>query len=219
MKRRLFGLVLAIGFGLALMACGGSSTPPPTPAAVAPSAPSPATSPEPAASEAASTATLIADFKSVDRFNALGGEFGAWASDNPVSVSEEEVVGGQGTAGTGAWRLRYDISTPGSYCGAWMRLQGFNASQAKQLAIALRGDGDFTRDMIVELKVGREGAVTVGRYILRGITNQFQTFTIPLNQFAGLTTFSPLYELTFVFDEQTCPVRKGTILIDRITIE
>lgn len=210
MKRGFRSLALMIGLGLALIACGGAPPPPPAPVAVAPALPTP---------EPAPAAALVADFASADRFNALGGEFGAWASDDPKSVAEEEVIPGAGSAGTGAWRIRYDISTPGSFCGAWMRLQGFDASRSNHLTLALRGEGEFTRDMIVELKVGREGALTVGKYTLRGITDQFQTFTIPLRQFSGLSAFNPLYELTFVFNEQTAPVRKGTILVDRIAFE
>lgn len=207
----------AVATAVLAAACGGSKpaeapAPAPIVQAAAPAAPAPAPQMKP---------VLIADFATADKKNALGGEFGAWASDKPAPVgkSMEEVLSGAGEGGTGAWKITYDISNPGSYSGTWMRLASLDASAAKNLVISVKGEGEFSPDFIVELKVGEGPAQKVGRYVVKGVTKDYAKVTIPLSGFAGLTDFKPLYELTFVYDDQTCPVKKGTYLVDHIELQ
>ncbi len=200
---------------LAAAACGQK---PAEPAAVAPVAEPPAAvapAPAPVAAK-----MVLADFSSADRKNALGAEFGAWASGEPLATSSDEIVMGAGSNGTGAWKLTYDISTTGSYCGLWMKLNGFDASSYKNYVITLKGEGTFSPDIIVELKSGEGAAQQVGRYTIRGITNEYKSFTVPLTAFSGLNSLAGLSEATIVLDPQVAPtVKKGTYLIDSIGLE
>lgn len=209
------GTIALAAITLSLVACGQK------PAEPAPAvAPAPAPPVEAPAPPATATSMVWADFASADRKNALGAEFGSWASSEPQSVASDEVIMGAGLNGSGAWKLNYDISTPGSYCGLWMKLNGFDASSYKNYVITLKGEGTFSPDIILELKAGEGAAQQVGRYTLRGITNEYKTFTVPLTAFTGLNTRSDLTEATIVLDPQVAPsVKKGSYLIDSIGIE
>lgn len=213
---RHYGSALALAAIVLSAAACGQKPAEPAPAV----APAPAPPVEAPAPPAAAASMVWADFASADRKNALGAEFGAWASGEPQSVSSDEIIMGAGSNGSGAWKLNYDISTPGSYCGLWMKLNGFDASSYKNYVITLKGEGTFSPDIIVELKSGEGAAQQVGRYTIRGITNEYKTFTIPLTAFSGLNTRSGLSEATVVLDPQVAPsVKKGSYLIDSIGLE
>ncbi len=212
MKRNI-GLVAFGCLALVAVACGGS-----TPAPTAPIAtPAPAATPvaEPAAAPApAAGGTMVANFDSQDRVSALGGEFGSWASaaPDPAATCLEELVGG-------SWKISYDISKEGSYCGTWMKMKGFDATPFKNLVIRVKGEGQFSPTFIVELKTGEGAALKVARRVVSGVTSEWQNISIPLAEFKDLPSLQGLSELTTVYDMQTCPVRKGTYLIDSINFE
>lgn len=157
----------------------------------------------------------IADFESGDRRNLLDGEFGAWASTNPNGFSSDVVVPGKGYKNSLGWRIEYDITTPGTFSGTWMKLGGLPFKKDGMLFFRIRGDGAFAPSCIVELKSGGQ----VGRVPVKGIGKGWTLVGIPLKSFSGLGDAESLTEMTFVFDQQTCSVKKGAYVVDDIAIE
>lgn len=209
-----FSLIVICIMAVFVIGCGGSQTPAPT-APIAPqqevSSPAPQPEPEPAP-QPQTTGTMIADFNTSDHINALGGEFGAWESkgDAPEAHCIESIV-------NGTWKIDYDISNSGSYCGTWMKLNGTDGSKYQNLVIIAKGEGAFTPTFIVELKT--DNGAKISRQKIEGLTSEWKTFKIALSSFRELPSLVGLYELTTVFDMQTCPIKKGTILIDSISLE
>ncbi len=164
---------------------------------------------------------LIDDFDKGEKPNALGGDFGSWDKDpsDPtqkctIAFDKENAFGGVGYS----LRLNYDVDSPNpAYNGFWMKLQGTSFSTYKALSIYVRGDATlgFTPQIKLELKNGKE----VGRYLLKGVTDQWQQFTVPLKDFVGITDWNGMTEFVIVFDDITSTKKVGTIYIDEITVE
>ncbi|MDP3704098.1 MAG: carbohydrate binding domain-containing protein [Candidatus Omnitrophota bacterium] len=175
-----------------------------------------------AATGAASAATLlIDDFNRGEKPNALGGDYGAWNKDesDPTqkctnSFDKPNAYGGAGYA----LKLDYDVDSPNpAYNGFWMKLQGTNASAYKSLVLYVKGDAGrgYSPQIKLELKNGSE----VGKFLLKGITDDWQQVSIPLKEFAGLGDLSNLTEFVVVFDDLTSIKKVGTIYLDEISLE
>ena len=170
---------------------------------------------------AAAATLLIDDFNRGEKPNALGGDYGAWNKDesDPTQrcVNSFDKPNAFGSAGY-ALRLDYDVDSPNpAYNGFWMKLQGANASGYKSLVLYVKGDPSrgFTNQIKLELKNGSE----VGKYLLKGITADWQQVTIPLKEFGGLTDLGNLTEFVVVFDDLTSTKKVGTIYVDEISFE
>ena len=59
----------------------------------------------------------------------------------------------------------------------------------------------------------------MGRYLLTGITEEWQQVTIPLSEFQGVTDWSGMTEFVIVFDDLTSTKKVGTIYVDEIAFE
>ena len=175
-----------------------------------------------AATSAASAATLLVDdFNRGEKPNALGGDYGAWNKDesDPTqkctnSFDKPNAYGGAGYA----LKLDYDVDSPNpAYNGFWMKLQGTNVTGYKSLVLYVKGDAGrgYTSQIKLELKNGSE----VGKYILKGLTDDWQQVSIPLKEFAGLSDLSGLTEFVVVFDDLTSTKKVGTIYLDEISFE
>jgi len=174
------------------------------------------------ATSAASAATLLVDdFNRGEKPNALGGDYGAWNKDesDPTqrctnSFDKPNAYGGAGYA----LRLDYDVDSPNpAYNGFWMKLQGTNVSGYKNLVLYVKGDASrgYTPQIKLELKNGSE----VGKYLLKGVSDDWQQVSIPLKEFAGITDWSNLTEFVVVFDDLTSTKKVGTIYLDEISFE
>lgn len=173
------------------------------------------------ASAAWSGTMLVDDFNRGEKPNALGGDYGSWNKDeaDPTqkcvnSYDKTNAYGGVGNA----LRLDYDVDSPNpAYNGFWMKLQDANLIGYKNLVLYVKGDAarGYTTQVKLELKNGKE----VGKYILKGITDQWQGFSIPLKDFVGLTDISALTELVVVFDDLTSNKKVGTVYLDEISFE
>ena len=170
----------------------------------------------------ASAATLLVDdFDRGEKPNALGGDYGAWNKDeaDPTqrcvnSFDKASAFGGAGYS----LRLDYDVDSPNpAYNGFWMKLQGVDASPYKHLVFYVRGDGSrgYTNQIKLEIKNGKE----VGKYLFKGVTDQWERVSIPLQEFAGLTDLSAMTEFVVVFDDLNSTKQVGTIYLDEITLE
>lgn len=161
-------------------------------------------------------ALLVADFKTAERVNKLGGEYSAWASSgaDPAGVCEESIDPAGGPDGLGAWKITYDISNEGSYSGTGMKLMGLDATTYKTLSFRVKNEAADAIDFIVELKVDASSGLVTRRYTVRGVGAEWKTVQIPLADFR-LPSLKPLAEMTTVFDKTTS-VRKGAIRITEI---
>ena len=165
---------------------------------------------------------LVDDFDRGEKPNALGGDFGAWDKDpsDPtqkctIAFDKTEAYGGAGYS----LKIDYDVDSPNpAYNGFWMKLQGTDIAAYKTLSFYLRGDATrgYTPQIKLELKNNKG---EVGRYLLKGLTDQWQRAQIPLKEFAGLTDLKGMTEFVVVFDDITSTKKVGTIFIDEITFE
>ncbi len=164
---------------------------------------------------------LVDDFDDGDKPNALGGDFGAWDKD-PSDPTQKctiafDKAGAFGGAGY-SLRMDYDVDSPNpAYNGFWMKLQETDMSAYKTISFYIRGDGSkgFTNQVKLELKNGKE----VGKYLLKGVTDQWQQAKIPLKDFAGLTSLKGMTEFVVVFDDVTSTKKTGSIYLDEITLD
>ena len=164
---------------------------------------------------------LVDDFDRGEKPNALGGDFGSWDKDpsDPtqrctIAFDKASAFGGVGYS----IKLDYDVDSPNpAYNGFWMKLQGTDLSGYKRLTLYVKGDATrgYTPQIKLELKNGKE----VGRYLLKGITDQWQQVSIPLNEFVGLSEWKGMTEFVVVFDDITSTKKVGTVYLDEIAFE
>ena len=173
------------------------------------------------APSSAAAMLLVDDFDRGEKPNALGGDFGSWDKD-PSDPTQRctiafDKANAFGNAGY-SLRLDYDVDSPNpAYNGFWMKLQNTNLTAYKTVSFYVKGDDarGYTPQIKLELKNGSE----VGRYLLKGISNDWQKVSIPLKDFAGLTDWGSMTEFVIVFDDITSTKKVGTIYIDEILFE
>src|SRR3989338_1467128 len=158
---------------------------------------------------------LVDDFDRGEKPNALGGDFGAWDKDpaDPTQFCHNGFDKANAYGGAGySLRLEYDVDSPNpAYNGFWAKLQDVDVSPYKTLSFYVKGDASkgYTNQVKVELK----NATQVGRYLAKGVTDQWQKISIPLKDFSGLTTWSQMTEFVIVFDDVTSTKKVGTIYL------
>lgn len=162
---------------------------------------------------------LVADFDSGEKPNNIGGDFGAWNKD-PTDFSQGcseafDSVNRRGTKGFGM-KLDYSVESKNpAYNGFWMNLQNLDASKYDALSVWVKGDvkAGYTTVFKLELKTASK---QVGRFYVTNVTDQWQEVIIPLKDFKGISDFSNLTELVFVFEDKIASNKKGVIYIDDI---
>ncbi len=173
------------------------------------------------APSSAAAMLLVDDFDRGEKPNALGGDYGSWDKDpsDPtqrctIAFDKSNAFGNAGYS----LRLDYDVDSPNpAYNGFWMKLQNTNLTTYKTVSFYIKGDAarGFTPQIKVEIKNGSE----VGRYLLKGISDEWQKVSIPLKDFAGITEWNSMTEFVIVFDDITSTKKVGTIYIDEILFE
>lgn len=171
---------------------------------------------------AAMAATLLVDnFDRGDKPNALGGDFGSWDKD-PTDATQSCTVTFErsGAADETGYSLRldYDVESPNpAYNGFWTKLTGADLSSYKALTLSIKGDASrgYTTQVKLELKNGTE----TGRYLLKGVTDQWQKIRIPLKEFEGISTWKGMTEFVVVFDDLTSTTKVGTVYLDDLAFE
>ncbi len=165
---------------------------------------------------------MIANFDAGSAPNMLGGGIGAWDRDpaDPTQGAEAYFdsnvrVGNRGYS----LRIEYDVDSPNpAFNGIWMKLEGADFSDYSHLALSVRGDAvaGFTERFKIELK---NAAGDSGMYMLSGVSDSWQEFTIPLNSFRGLRDFSRMDEFVIVFEDAVANPKTGAIYIDNIYVK
>jgi hypothetical protein len=164
---------------------------------------------------------VVDDFDSGRKPNRLGGDFGSWNKDpdDPTQYCRNgfDKANAFGKVGY-SLRLDYDVDSPNAaYNGFWSKLQNLDLRPYKQLSFYIKGDASkgYPEQVKVELKSERE----TGRYLVKGITEQWQKVSIPLKDFTGLSDTTKMTEFVLVFDDVSAVRKTGTVYIDDIAFE
>ena len=163
---------------------------------------------------------LIADFNTGDKPNNIGGDFGSWDKDpNDETQLSQMTFEADDAAGDPAGysiRLDYDVDSPNpAYNGFWMKLNGEDATPFNALKFYVKGDGTkgFTKRIKIELK---DMSNQASPYIVTGLTDQWQEFTVPFDKFRRVTDWSAMNEFVVVFDDINSNPKVGTIYVDHV---
>ena len=164
---------------------------------------------------------VVDDFDSGSKPNKLGGDFGSWDKD-PNDQTQGCQISFDSTTKHGdegyAIKIDYDVESPNpAYNGFWMKLNNLDASQYKTLSFWVKGDPEkgFTSQFKTELKNKNE----VGKYMVTGVTDQWQKISVPVDKFRGLNDKTGLTEFVLVFDDINSTEKYGAIYIDNIVFE
>jgi hypothetical protein len=171
---------------------------------------------------AAANELVIMDFNTGDKPNNLGGDFGSWDKDPNDDTQWCETAFEYGMDALGdssgyALRLKYDVDSPSpAYNGLWTKLEGEDFSDYNTLNIYIKGDAatGFTKRIKIELKDYQKSAA----YIISGITEEWQKFSIPFEKFRTLSDWSSMSEFVIVFDDINSSPKEGSILIDHVSV-
>lgn len=165
---------------------------------------------------------IIADFDTGDKPNNIGGDFGTWdkdPNDDTQNVAFSFVNDDSlGNPGGYAIRLNYDVDSPNpAYNGFWMKLEASDATSYNTLNMYIKGDSEkgFTKRIKLELK---DQTNKPSAYIISGISDDWQRFSIPFEKFRRITDWSAMNEFVVVFDDINSNPRTGSILIDNISL-
>ena len=96
-----------------------------------------------------------------------------------------------------------------------MKLQNLDATSYNTLNFYVKGDGQkgFTRRLKIELKDPNSA-----QFIITGLTDQWQKFSIPFEKFRRISNWNSLSELVLVFDDINSNPKSGTIYLDQISL-
>ena len=162
----------------------------------------------------------IADFDSGDKPNNIGGDFGSWDKDpNDETQFCQLAFEGDDALGNPAGysiRLDYDVDSPNpAYNGFWMKMNGEDATPYNAVKFYLKGDATkgFTKRLKIELK---DMSNQPSPYIVTGITEEWQEFTIPFDKFRRVSDWSAMNEFVLVFDDINSNPKAGTIYLDHV---
>jgi hypothetical protein len=164
---------------------------------------------------------IVADFDTGDKPNNIGGDFGSWDKDpNDESQGAEmsfESVDALGDELGYSLRIDYDVDSPNpAYNGFWMKLQNLDASEYNTISFFVRGDREkgFTKRLKIELK---DSTNRPAQFIITGITDEWQKFSIPFEKFRRIKFWDALTEFVLVFDDINSNPKAGTVFVDHIT--
>ena len=149
---------------------------------------------------------IVADFDSGEKPNNIGGDFGAWSKD-PTDFSQGctesfDSVNRYGTKGFGM-KLEYSVESKNpAYNGFWMFLQNLDASKYDNVAFRVKGDAKVGYTTVFKVEI-KNAAKQVGRYYVTNISDTWQDVVIPLKDLKGITDYSNLTELVFVFEDRS----------------
>ena len=211
-KLTFVGLVAALVLGVTPLFAQEAAKPAAAPPTVA--------APAPKAVAAGGNELVLADFNTGDKPNNIGGDFGSWDKDpNDETQSMQmsfEPDDALGDAAGYSIRLDYDVDSPNpAYNGFWMKLNGEDATAYNAVKFYVKGDASksFTKRLKIELK---DMSNQPSPYIITGITDQWQEFTIPFDKFRRVSDWSAMNEYVVVFDDINSNPKVGTIYIDNV---
>lgn len=167
----------------------------------------------------------IADFNNGAMLNNLQAEMGTWET-NPddesqgidASLDKDIKVGKKGYS----LKLEYNVNSPkNAVNGLWMQLKFFDASPYDHFEFYVKGDSNkgFTTVFKIEFKKLQKNSegeeeTSKGSFIVKGVTDQWQKISIPLNVMNGITDWSQMREFVITFEKRRVDKLKGTLYFD-----
>ena len=175
----------------------------------------------PPAVAAAGGELVLADFDTGDKPNNIGGDFGTWDKDpndetqmSQMSFESDDAMGDK--LGYSI-RLDYDVDSPNpAYNGFWMKLNNMDATAYNTVNFYVKGDtkNGFTKRLKIELK---DSTKQPSPFIVSGITDQWQKFSIPFEKFRRVKNWDQMTEFVVVFDDINSNPKSGTIYVDNVS--
>ncbi len=169
-------------------------------------------------------AVIIANFNGDEMINNLGGESGTWEKDpddvtQSIASSLDKKVK-HGTSGA-SLKLEYDVKSPNEAAnGFWTQLRDLDASQYDHFEFWVKGgDKGYPKLFKIEFKKNQEdpdGHVETvkGSYVVKGVTDQWQKISIPLNVMNGIRDWRDLKEFVISFENRRLDALEGTLYFD-----
>ena len=165
---------------------------------------------------------MIADFNTGDKPNNIGGDFGAWDKDPndttqgcKMSFEQDDA---KSLAGGYSVRLDYSVDSPNpAYNGFWMKFNSEDATPYNTLNFYVKGDAKagYTKRFKIEMK---DMTNKPSAYMVSGVTDQWQKISIPFEKFRKIENWNSLNEFVVVFDDINSNPKKGSILIDEVSL-
>ncbi len=169
---------------------------------------------------------VVDDFDRPGIPNNLGGDAATWNYDptDPKSgcayqLDAQTKHGSQGNSLHLVYRL--NLSKP-SQNGFWMNLNHLDARDYDHLELWIKGDSKlgFAKSLRIEVNQPNPellpGGTRTGSYVIEGITDEWQRFSIPLNMMTGIETWNDLNTLVIGFHSRRGKVAQGAVFIDDI---
>jgi hypothetical protein len=170
----------------------------------------------------ASSELMIADFNTGDKPSNIGGDFGAWDKDPndttqgcKMSFDPDDA---KALAGGHSIRLDYTVDSPNpAYNGFWMKFNSEDATPYNTLNFYVKGDAKagYTKRFKIEMK---DMTNKPSAYMVSGVTDQWQKISIPFEKFRKIENWNSLNEFVVVFDDINSNPKKGSILIDEVSL-
>ncbi|MBN1493719.1 MAG: hypothetical protein JW938_06180 [Candidatus Omnitrophica bacterium] len=168
---------------------------------------------------------VILDCALGEKPNTLGGDLGAWDKDpaDTTQTCEMRFEAGDDALGDQngySLRLTYDVDSPNpAYNGFWTKLEGEDFSEYSVLNLYVKGDAaeGYTKKIKLEIKDFQN---RVARYLLNGITDEWQKFSIPFAKIPGMSRLdlTSMNEFVIVFDDMNSVPKTGSILVDQVYV-
>lgn len=160
----------------------------------------------------------LIDFNNEQKTTINVARFGAWDKDPSDETQtctfdfrKDVIFGGL----SNVLVLHYDVdSSEPAYNGFYIKLRDIDLTKHRLLMISIKGNAEdgFTDRIKLEIKTRNR----TGRYVLTGITNEWQMMEIPLHDFLGMGKFKDIIEFVIMFDDATSRPKVGTIYIDNL---
>jgi hypothetical protein len=167
----------------------------------------------------------VADFNNDAMTNNLRAEMGTWEiSPDDESQGIEASLDRNVKMGKSGYSLKLDYkvdSVKNAMNGFWMQLKFFDASTYDHFEFYVKGDKakGHTNIFKIEFKKLQKGAdgeeeTAKGSFIVKGVTDEWQKISIPLNVMNGITDWSNMGEFVITFEKRRVDKPKGTLYFD-----
>lgn len=168
---------------------------------------------------------MVADFNKGNMLNNLQAEIGTWELDpedsmQSVSASLDNNIKVNGTGHS--LKVEYNVNSDKNAAnGFWTQLKSFDASSYDHFEFWVKGDAakGFTTVFKVEFKKlqpdeEKHEETIKGSYIVKGVTENWQKISIPLNVMNGISNWKDMREMVITFEKKRVDKPKGTLYFD-----
>ncbi|MDP3790973.1 MAG: glucoamylase family protein [Candidatus Omnitrophota bacterium] len=169
--------------------------------------------------------TIIADFNKGGMSTNLQTEIGTWEMDpedkaQGISASLDKNIKVNGSGNS--LKVEYSVnSNKNAANGFWMQLRSIDASGYDHFEFWVKGDAPkgFTTVLKIEFKKiqpddeGHEETIK-GSYVVKGVTENWQKVSIPLNVMNGILNWKDIREFVVTFEKKRVDRLRGVLYFD-----